>query len=88
MTIAFYITISVLCITLLPILHLCFLFTLFIIPKMVEGMYRLALFLYQHIDTIVLYIYIGYVVFQVLYILFFHCFYNSMDEFGIGLIGF
>jgi len=86
MTLPFYITISVLFITLLPLIHLCFLFMLFMIPKMMEGMYRVILFIHQHIAEIALYTYIGYVLFQVCYIMLYHCFYDSMDEFGIGLI--
>lgn len=84
MTLPFYITISVLFITLLPLIHLCFLFILFMIPKMVEGIYRLTLFIHQHIAAIALYTYIGYVC----YIMLYHCFYYSMDEFGMGFIEF
>ena len=75
MTIELYITIIVTLITLLPFIHLCFLFMLFALPKIIEGLYRLAIYAFQHAASLVLYIYILYIVAKVYFIIF----YNYVD---------
>ncbi len=62
MTIQLCITICAILVALLPLIHLCFLFLLFTIPKIFEGIYRFGI---NNIAIISLYSYIVYIIVRI-----------------------